>query len=213
MAKRNKQPFTETRIRADQPSKLTHTDIMGPFKTLTHPGHKRYIIVFVDDYSKFAKAYAIKNKSESGDCLENYLRTVRNLFGKDLKACFIRADNAKEFTGGGFSGIIEREKIDSTFSNPYKPPHNGIAERFNRTLLEKIRSLMFDSGLHKNMWNLALELAVNLYNRTPNSSIEFQTPLNVISPNSKCHIDDIRRLGSIAYAKSLSLKLNCQKRQ
>ena len=37
MAKMNKQPFTKTRTRADQPLKLTHTDIMGPFKTLTHP--------------------------------------------------------------------------------------------------------------------------------------------------------------------------------
>ena len=129
------------------------------------------------------------------------MRTVRNLFGKDLKACFIRADNAKEFTGGEFSVIMEREKIDSSFSNPHTPPRNDTAERFNRTLLEKIRSLMFDSGLPKYMWNSALEVAVNLYNRTPNSPIEFQTPLNVIFPNSKCHFDKIRRFGSIAYAK------------
>ncbi|XP_058810842.1 uncharacterized protein LOC131675743 [Phymastichus coffea] len=79
MSKMSKQPFKEIRTRADHPLQLTHTDIIGPFKTITYPGRKKYIIAFIDDFSKFAKTYAISNKSEAGECLENYLNSMRNL--------------------------------------------------------------------------------------------------------------------------------------
>ncbi|XP_058804246.1 uncharacterized protein LOC131671657 [Phymastichus coffea] len=144
MSKMSKQPFKEVRTRADHPLQITHTNIIGPFKTITYPGRKRYIIVFVDDFSKFAKTYAIVNKSEAGDCLENYLNTMRNLVGKNLRACYVRADNAREFTGGEFLEVMKREYLESNFSNPYTPPHN-------------------DSGLPKSLWNFAQEVAEDVF--------------------------------------------------
>jgi len=102
LAKMKRLPFNEVRTRAERPLKLIHTDTMGSIKPLSYPGGNRFIITFIDDHSRFAKIYSVKNKSDSGMCLEKYLRITRNLVGKDEKVCFIRTDRGTEFTGGDF---------------------------------------------------------------------------------------------------------------
>lgn len=52
-----------------------------------------------------------------------------------------------------------------------KEEDNEAAERFNKTLQEKVRAFMFDSGLPKSMWSLAAEAAVNSYNQRLHTSI------------------------------------------
>lgn len=39
---------------------------------------------------------------------------------------------------------------------PYTPEHNGVAERFNRTVIEKARTMLFGSGLAKFFWDEAV---------------------------------------------------------
>ena len=182
LAKMKRLPFSEVRTRAERPLKLIHTDTIGPIKPQSYPGGNKFITTFIDDYSRFAKIYSVKHKDESGMCLESYLRTTRNLIGKDEKVCFIRADRGTDFTGGEFHELMEREKIDSNFTPGHTPQLNGTAERFNLTLQERTRALMFDSGIPTSMWILAVEVAVYMYNRTPNKSIDFESPIRKLAP-------------------------------
>ena len=82
----------ETRRRAERPLQVTDTDTMGPIKPTSYPGLKRFIVVFVDDYSRFAIVYSVKSKDEAGEALKKYLVSARNLLGKDKKICYIRSD-------------------------------------------------------------------------------------------------------------------------
>lgn len=59
------------------------------------------------------------------------------------------------------------------------PEQNGVAERMNRTLLNKIRCLLFSSGLEKTFSGEALATATYLVNRSPNRSIGFKTPYEI----------------------------------
>ena len=79
----------------------------------------------------------------------------------------MQADNAKEFIGGEFNKILEKEASSSNLSPPYTPELNGVAERYNRTFGNKIRALMIDSGLPESMWVCAVDYANHIYNRTP----------------------------------------------
>ena len=153
MAKMEKLPFSENRIRGSRPSEIVHTDPMGPIKPASFPGGNRFIIVFVDDHTRFAKAYSVKHKNEAGDCLEKFLITTRNLLGKDEKVCYI---------GGKFSDVMKQEKIEYNVAPPHTPELNGTAERFNKSLQNKIRALMVDSGLPESMWILGVEAAVHI---------------------------------------------------
>ncbi len=57
-------------------------------------------------------------------------------------------------------GIQRRLTVHDT------PVHNGVAERLNRTLLEKVRAMLYAADLPGNLWGEALKHAVWLKNRT-----------------------------------------------
>ncbi|XP_044755108.1 uncharacterized protein LOC123314061 [Coccinella septempunctata] len=205
LAKMEKLPFKQIRSRADRPLQLIHSDVMGPIKPNSWPGHKRYIIVFVDDYSRYANIYCLKSKDESGQAFDKFLISARNLLGADAKVCYVRSsvrsDRGTEFTGGNFAEILKREKIESDSGPPYTPELNGTAERFNKSIQRTIRAFMCDSGLPQSMWELAAETAVHTYNRTPHKSIGYEVPLIKFSPRANCHLEHIRRFGCVAYVK------------
>ncbi len=80
LSKMQKLPFKETRTRAERPLEKINCDTMpmGPIKPASFPGRNRFIVVFIDDYSRFAKAYCMKKKDDSGKALEKFLASARN---------------------------------------------------------------------------------------------------------------------------------------
>nr|XP_018901181.1 PREDICTED: uncharacterized protein LOC109033162 [Bemisia tabaci] len=58
----------------------------------------------------------------------------------------------------------------------YTPQQNGVAERVNRTLLEKARCMLFDANLPKSYWAEAVNHAAFLKNRSPSRAIPDHTP-------------------------------------
>ena len=206
LAKMDKLPFKGPRERATKQLEIIHTDIMGPVKPSSYPGRYKFIITFTDDYSRMTKAYAIKTKAEAGDYLEKFLRTSRNEIREDKKVCYIRCDNAPEFLGGKFRSIVDAEKADYNLSPAYTPELNGVAERVNRTLQNKTRALLIDSGLPRTMWHLALDVAVYVHNRTPHKNLEFETPLKIFAPKVNNHLEEMKRFSCIMYMKDLTEK-------
>ena len=92
-----KLPFQNNR-RSDRPLHRIHTDTMGPITPTSFPGENKFIIVFIDDHSIYARVYYVKHKSQSGECLQKYLEHTRNVLGEQEKVCYIRSDNGTEFT-------------------------------------------------------------------------------------------------------------------
>lgn len=101
--------------------------------------------------------------------------------------CYIRSDQGTNFTGGKLLEILNKEKIEPKFAPPYTAELNGTSVRFNRIIQRKIRALMFDSGLPKSMWELALDAAVYIYNRSQHKTLEFNAPLKLFNPKRKDH--------------------------
>lgn len=84
---------------------------------------------------------------------------------------------------------------------PGTPEHNGVAEKFNQTLQKKIRSLLLDSGLPANMWDVALGVATYLYNISPHKTLNMKSPIQVLSPKFNIDINQLKRFGCLTYAK------------
>jgi hypothetical protein len=113
---------------------------------------------------------------------------------------FIRqfhSDNAKEYLA--LASIFKKLGITHSTSAPYTPEENGKAERINRTILDKTRSLIYQSNIPKKYWNLALQSAVYLYNRTPN--YRDITPFES-RYGSKPNLANIRIFGSLVYRRN-----------
>ncbi|KAG3038242.1 hypothetical protein PC119_g2978 [Phytophthora cactorum] len=59
---------------------LVHTDVMRPMRTPTTGGAK-YVLTFVDDYSRYVAAYFMKNKSEVASKLKEFKGFYENQWG------------------------------------------------------------------------------------------------------------------------------------
>lgn len=59
---------------------------------------------------------------------------------------------------------------------PGSPQQNRLAERWNRTILDKMRSMIHSASLSLGFWELAADAAVHIYNRTPSRVIGWRAP-------------------------------------
>ena len=85
-------------------------------------------------------------------------------------------------------------------SAPRTPQQNGKSERFNRTLMEMTRALLYDSNVPTNCWDYALEHAAFLLNHLPGQDGE--SPYKKITKKER-DIKSIPKFGSVVYVKHL----------
>ena len=65
----------------------------------------------------------------------------------DLKLKCLKSDNREEYIDGGFKEFCTTNRIRMEKTIPRTPQQNGVAERMNRTLNERARSMRLYAGL------------------------------------------------------------------
>lgn len=64
---------------------LIHNDVCGSMQTKTASG-KRYLLTFIDDFSRYTTIYLIKKKSEIFQKFKEFHRLMQNQFDKNIKS-------------------------------------------------------------------------------------------------------------------------------
>ncbi|KAL0283401.1 UNVERIFIED_CONTAM: Retrovirus-related Pol polyprotein from transposon TNT 1-94, partial [Sesamum angustifolium] len=126
-----------------------HADVWGPSNISTHGGNK-YFLSIIDNFSRKVFVFLMKHKSDVFENFRKWKILVENQTGKKLKV--LRTDNGLEFCNQSFSNLCDECGIKRHKTNPYTPQQNGVAERMNRTLLEKIPLCPFKWKIPESVW-------------------------------------------------------------
>uniref|UniRef100_A0A2N9GPN1 CCHC-type domain-containing protein n=1 Tax=Fagus sylvatica TaxID=28930 RepID=A0A2N9GPN1_FAGSY len=146
-----------------------HSDIWGPVRTPSKGG-AQYFMSFIDDYSRKAWVYFLKNKSEAFAKFKIWKAEVENQTGRKIKC--LRTDNGTEYRDGDFLKFCEEHGIKRHFTVRKTPQQNGVAERLNRTITETARCLRLNAELPKIFWAEAVDMACYIINRSPRVALD-----------------------------------------
>lgn len=193
--KHHKLPFKSMGNRSSELLDLVHSDLCGPMEKPSIGGSK-YFVTFIDDASRMTHVYFLKSKGEAFDAFVEFKAYVEKQTGRSIKR--FRTDNGTEYVGNKFQQFLKASGIRHETSVAYNPQQNGLAERMNRTIEERARCLLFDSGLDKRFWAEATSTAVYLINRSPTKGKQV-TPIEEFT-GRKPDVANLRVFGSSAMA-------------
>jgi len=116
-----------------------HGNVFGPVK-VPSLGKSMYYVSFIDDFSRNTWIYFLKKKSEVFDRFKEFKVLVENQTEKKIKV--LRTANGGEFCSKEFEECCKKCGIAWQKTTPYTPQQNGVAERMNKTLMERARSML-----------------------------------------------------------------------
>jgi len=178
MSKMTRDAFPENKKRQDKPFSLIHADLIGPFNQESRNGYK-YVLVLLDDHSRFSWIYLLKEKSETYDHYIIFVKMIIKKYNKEIT--FLHTDNGKEFDNENFRVFNEINQITHLKTIPYSSQMNGRVERLNRWLQQIMRSLLITSKMPTVFWEDALLYACYLSNIVPHSAINNEIPYEIIN--------------------------------
>ncbi|KFK32108.1 hypothetical protein AALP_AA6G199700 [Arabis alpina] len=154
---------------------LVHSDVCSPLKTKSLGGAS-YFVTFIDDHSRKLWVYTMKTKDYVLGYFKHFVALVERQTGKKLKC--IRSDNGGEYSGP-FDAYCREHGIRHQKTPPKTPQLKRLAERMNKTIVERIRCLISESGLAQTFWGEALSSVVHLLNFSPSAPLEGDIPERV----------------------------------
>ncbi|GBN18314.1 Retrovirus-related Pol polyprotein from transposon TNT 1-94 [Araneus ventricosus] len=131
-------------IRSKCPLELLHMDLCGPIPVLSQGGN-RYFFTIVDDFSRKATVFPIRNKSDAFQTFIRFQKRAERFLNR--KVITVRTDGGLEFCNPEFEKFLDKLGIRHEKTNPYSPEMNVVAERFNLTALDGVKVLLKSSGM------------------------------------------------------------------
>ena len=168
-----------------EPLQLLHIDLCGP-SAIESLHKKKYILVIVDDFTRFTWVFFLRLKSETANELINFIKLVELQLRTPVRK--IRSDNGTEFVNHTLDSFLQSKGIAHNLSAPYTPQQNGVVERRNRTLVESARSMLNFAQLSLYFWAEAVQTACFVQNRSIINKRLDKTPyeaLNLKKPELK----------------------------
>ncbi|GJX30365.1 integrase, catalytic region, zinc finger, CCHC-type containing protein [Tanacetum coccineum] len=140
-----------------------HMDLCGPMRTESING-KKYVLVIVDDYTRFGWVRFLRTKDETPQVIEKFIVKTQRALNATVR--FVRTDNGTEFVNKTLDGWFESVGISHETSVPRSPQQNGVVERRNRTLMEAARTMLIFAKAPLFLWAEAVATACYTLNRS-----------------------------------------------
>nr|GFA03720.1 hypothetical protein [Tanacetum cinerariifolium] len=138
-------------------------DLCGPMRVESVNG-KKYILVIVDDYSRFTWVKFLRSKDETPDFIIKFLKMIQVRLKVPIHR--IRTDNGTDFVNHMLRDYYEEVGISYETSVARSPQQNGVIERRNHTLIEAARTMLMYAQAPLFLWAEAVANACFTQNRS-----------------------------------------------
>lgn len=105
--------------------------------------------------------------------------------------------NNLEFCNNEFDDYYSKNSISKHHTRLNTPQQIGLAERINRIIMNKVKCMLFQSGMPTRFWAKAASTACYLINMSPSSALCFKVP-NEVWSSFKPSYKHLRLFGSLA---------------
>lgn len=186
---------------------VIYSDVCGPITPLSLGGNS-YFVSFVDDSTRASWVYLMKSKDETLDKFKEFRKEVKTQFKVNIMR--LHSDRGGEYISTLMDGYCKSKGIIHSFTPPDTPQLNGVAERYNRFIVEMVRCMLFSKKLDKSFWGEAIFCANFIRNRVPNSKIG-TTPYEKLN-GKKPNLKNIKVFGSVVTYVPATYKHKLDKR-
>ncbi|KAJ3641539.1 hypothetical protein Zmor_028042 [Zophobas morio] len=190
-------PFNKNKNKSHvkRPLYIVHSDICGPITPSTL-SCQNYFASFIDDYTHYTVTYLLTYKSELCKVFKDFVAKSETHFSLKLENLY--CDNGGEYLPNEVKEFCLEKEIAFHLTVPHTPQQNGVAERMNRTITEKVRSMLSSADLDKSFWGEAVQTATYLINRTPTKALNTNKTPHEMWHNRKPQLNHLKVFGSTA---------------
>jgi transposase InsO family protein len=178
---------TQPQKRCEHAFDKIHVDLLGPITPTGHDG-SNWSLIKTDDASRARWLSTFPKKGDAKIHIQDFITAIHTQYGKYPKS--IRLDNGTEYGGNAFKQFCQERGIRLEPTVPYTPEQDGVAERANRTILDRCRTLI--NALAENeddedpqddlkiLWPEFMRTAIYLTNRTATRSLQNKTLIEAL---------------------------------
>ncbi|CAI7892779.1 unnamed protein product [Closterium sp. NIES-54] len=146
-------PHSSSLRPATEPFETLHLDVRGP---TSRPGLEResFILVVIDDYSRYTTVFPLAKKSEVTSMLVWWLLTTANTRGRRVTC--LHSDHGGEFHSGVLAGFCREQGIRQSWTLLESPHQNGVDERRMGLVMDIALTSMIHARAPYFMWPYAV---------------------------------------------------------
>ncbi|GJQ98067.1 retrovirus-related pol polyprotein from transposon TNT 1-94 [Tanacetum coccineum] len=174
---------------------LLHMDLCGPIRVESING-KKYVLVIIDDYSRYTWTHFLRSKDETPEFLIDFLRLVQR--GLYAQVRIVGTDKGTEFLNKTLHAYFAQKGIEHQMSTAKTPKQNGIVKRRNRTLFEAARTMLSAAKVPLFFWAEAIATACFTQNCSLIITQHEKTPYHIIN-GRKPSVKFFHIFGSLCY--------------
>ncbi len=138
--------------------------------------------MFIDNYTRFAVVFPIKEKSEVPEKFKEFFKSLPST----LQVQTLHSDNSSEYTSKVFLNYLCKHGIKHSPSPPYTLEYNGVAEHYNRTIMEMTHAMLLSVNVTSAFWAEALTVVVYINNHSSTKANNSCTPFKLWTGNKPC---------------------------
>jgi hypothetical protein len=168
MAKYRRSKLTKARTPTKIPMHTLHSGIQGPFHVKTLAGGK-YMISLICEATGKGGVSITRTKDSAVDELRRMILTWEA--GTQKKCWVLFTDRGGEYTNNLLRAWCLARLIKHHYSQPRTHEINARARRFNQTITNICRALLYNYKLNETLWGHAMIDACLIYNTSSNKKL------------------------------------------